>query len=63
MTLNSRTLTRRQVCEVLGISDRTFYRLRDRDPSFPKPIASLSLQKLYFDKSDVDRWIRTALRA
>lgn len=45
-----------QVAEFLGITTRTFRRLRADDPSFPNPI-KLSEHTLRWPPADVLRWI------
>lgn len=56
------TLTLDETCKRLGIKHTTFYRLRRRDPSFPKPIKALSQSKLLFSASDIAHWVETAER-
>lgn len=63
MTGVNQTLTTEEIRKRLGISIATFYRLRHRDPTFPKPIKALSsANKLMFSASDVARWLETAER-
>lgn len=57
------TLTTEETRKRLGISIAAFYRLRQRDPTFPKPIKALSsAHKLMFSASDIARWLETAER-
>lgn len=56
------TLTTEETCKRLGIGSSAFYRLRQRDPTFPKPIKALSAHKLMFSASDIARWLETAER-
>lgn len=56
------TLTAEETRKRLGISIAAFYRLRQRDPTFPKPIKALSSRRLLFSASDIARWLETAER-
>ena len=56
------TLTTEETRKRLGISIAAFYRLRHRDPTFPKPIKALSSRRLLFSASDIARWLETAER-
>ena len=56
------TLTTEETRKRLGISIAAFYRLRQRDPTFPKPIKALSSRRLLFSASDIARWLETAER-
>ena len=56
------TLTTDETCKRLGIGVSAFYRLRHKDPTFPKPIKALSSRRLLFSASDMARWLETAER-
>ena len=56
------TWTTEETRKRLGISIAAFYRLRHRDPTFPKPIKALSSRRLLFSASDIARWLETAER-
>lgn len=56
------TLTTEEIRKRLGISIAAFYRLRHKDPTFPKPIKALSSRRLLFSASDIARWLETAER-
>lgn len=62
MTGVNQTLTTEETRKRLGISIAAFYRLRHRDPTFPKPIKALSSRRLLFSASDIARWLETAER-
>lgn len=62
MTGVNQTLTTEEIRKRLGISIAAFYRLRHRDPTFPKPIKALSTRRLLFSASDIARWLETAER-
>lgn len=62
MTGVNQTLTTEEIRKRLGISIGTFYRLRHKDPTFPKPIKALSSRRLLFSASDIARWLETAER-
>lgn len=56
------TLTTEETCKRLGIARTAFYTLRQKDPTFPKPIKALSGRRLLFNASDIARWLETAER-
>lgn len=56
------TLTAKETRERLGLGEAAFYRLRHKDPTFPKPIKALSSRRLLFSASDIARWLETAER-
>lgn len=56
------TLTTEEIRKRLGISIAAFYRLRHKDPTFPKPIKALSSRRLLFSASDIAKWLETAER-
>ena len=57
------TLTTDETCKRLGIARTAFYTLRQKDPTFPKPIKELSAtHRLMFRASDIARWLETAER-
>lgn len=62
MTGVNQTLTTEEIRKRLGISIAAFYRLRHKDPTFPKPIKALSTRRLLFSASDIARWLETAER-
>ena len=62
MTVVKLTLTTEETCKRLGIARMTLYRIRQKDPTFPKPIKALSAHKLMFSASDIARWLETAER-
>lgn len=62
MTGVNQTLTTEEIRKRLGISIAAFYRLRHKDPTFPKPIKALSSRRLLFSASDIARWLETAER-
>ena len=62
MTGVNQTLTTEEIRKRLGISIAAFYRLRHKDPTFPKPIKALSSRRLHFSASDIARWLETAER-
>ena len=52
-------LTSKETRERLGIGRTAFYLLRQKDPTFPKPIKALSsARKLVFSASEVAQWIK-----
>lgn len=56
-------LTSKETRERLGIGRTAFYLLRQKDPTFPKPIKELSAtHRLMFRASDIARWLETAER-
>ena len=55
-------LTSKETRERLGIGRTAFYLLRQKDPTFPKPIKALSGRRLLFNASDIARWLETAER-
>lgn len=57
------TITLEEACNMLGIRRTAFYKLRKSDPTFPKPIESLSKRDLHFSARDIHHWIETARRA
>ena len=62
MTGVNQTLTTEEIRKRLGISIAAFYRLRHKDPTFPKPIKALSSRRLLFSASDIAKWLETAER-
>ncbi len=53
------TLTTEETRACLGIRRTAFYTLRQKDPTFPKPIKALSsARKLVFSASEVAQWIK-----
>lgn len=57
------TLTTEETRKRLGIGRTAFYLLRQKDPTFPKPIKKLSAtHRLIFSASDIARWLETAER-
>lgn len=56
------TITLDEVCQMLGIGRTAFYKLRKTDPTFPKPIESLSKRDLHFSARDIHHWVETAHR-
>lgn len=56
-------LTAKETRDRLGIGRTAFYLLRQKDPTFPKPIKELSAtHRLMFSASDIARWLETAER-
>ena len=46
----------------LGVSRNTLLAIRQKDPTFPKPL-KLGVRALRWRAADIDRWIEAGIRA
>lgn len=51
--------------ERLGLSHSGFFKLRKKDPSFPKPIKDGATRQapVYYDLAEVDAWLKAKIAA
>lgn len=54
-------LTIKEVCRQLKIGQTTFYLLRKKDPSFPKPLFKQT-NYMRFDAAQVEAWYQNQLK-
>lgn len=55
-----RVITLKEICQLLHVSNMTLYKLRVKDPTFPKPILGTN-NHLRFDYNQVEQWYQERL--
>lgn len=55
-----RVIKLKEICQLLRISRTTFYILRAKDPTFPKPVFE-NTRSLSFDYNQVEQWYQSKL--
>jgi len=51
-----------EIAEMLGVVRQYIHQLQQEDPTFPKPVATLSAGRIW-DRADIVEWARATGRA
>jgi len=54
-------MTAGQVAQLLGVSRQRVHQLTEEDPTFPAPVAVLSIGRVW-ERADIEKWARATGR-